>query len=176
MHAESGLTLGELLVALLVVSILAALAVPGLGALRREAALTAAAQQMVAALSLARSAAAARGVPVAVCLSAEGAACLTAAGAVAERWLVFVNPDGDQPVRRDVGEALLRSYALHPPLRLHATRAGVNYWPAPRAGSTTTFTICDPRAAEKSRAVIVSQSGRVRVAAGGAPSGERAAC
>ncbi|MEO7775717.1 MAG: GspH/FimT family pseudopilin [Steroidobacteraceae bacterium] len=159
----SGATAWELTLVLLVVATLWSMAVPAFTRLRQNAALTAAANQMLLALHYARSLAITRGVAVGVCQSQDGARCAVA-GASSVRFLVFINGDSDQPAQRDAGEELMRAYEIAPTLSLRGTRAAINYWPAPRAGTTTTFAFCDSRRAAAPRAVIVSQTGRPRLA------------
>jgi type IV fimbrial biogenesis protein FimT len=155
-----GATLWELAIVLMLVGVLASLAMPGFTALRQAAALAAAVNQTLLGLHYARSSALTRGLPVGLCQSDDGEVC-SAAG---QRLIVFVNADSDQPAQRDAGEALLRRYEIAATLRLHASRSAINYWPVPRAGTTTTFTFCDSRRAAAPRAVIVSQTGRPRTA------------
>jgi type IV fimbrial biogenesis protein FimT len=68
---QRGLTAFELVVALGICALLATLAVPGFAGLRRSAGLSAAANELIWALHLARSSAALRGLPVTVCLTRD---------------------------------------------------------------------------------------------------------
>src|SRR6185437_16663492 len=92
------------------------LAVPGFASLARSAGLSSAANELVAALHMARSSAVLRGLPVAVCVTADDRTCLSVPGALGSGWLVFV-PDSAAAVARPavVGEVLNR---FHLPDRL----------------------------------------------------------
>lgn len=137
----AGLSLIELLVVLAILALLGAMAVPSWRAMQARAAVDASANALLLALHRARAAALAEGVAVELRLTSPGA------GYRAGR----------------AGAAPLLEVALPRGLRLSATRAVVTYWPWPRAGSTTTFTLCDPAVPSATRQVVVSQTGRPRV-------------
>jgi Tfp pilus assembly protein FimT len=134
-------------------------------ALRRSAALTASANDLLGALYLAHSSALRGGVPTAVCLSADGAQCLTRTADAAVGWLVFEDRQRGAALQMAAGDVLLARVTLPVALQVRGTRVGVTYWPAPRAGTTSTFTLCTSQTGNPGRAVIVSQTGRPRVAA-----------
>lgn len=71
----SGFTLIELMVALVVLAILAAIAFPSFRGMLMDANITSQANGMVGSLALARSEAVKRGVPVSICASRYGTAC-----------------------------------------------------------------------------------------------------
>ena len=78
-----GFTTLELLVVLAISALLATLAAPSFGELRRSAGVISSANQMLWSLHYARSSSLVRNLPAAVCLSADGAHCLTSAAAAA---------------------------------------------------------------------------------------------
>jgi type IV fimbrial biogenesis protein FimT len=140
------------------------LAAPSFASFRRAAGVSAATNELLGALYFARSAAILNGQPVTLCLSADAATCVSSDVPAAIGWLVFARPDAkalgpsldDQPV--------LRSFRLPPDVSVHASRAAVTFWPVTRAGTTSTFDVCDVNRAVRGRAVVVSQTGRPRVA------------
>ena len=152
-----GHTLVELLVVLGLAAIATTLAVPtfrDLGAnVRRDAVV----EELRASLLLARTEAVSRGVPVVVCPSADGRAC-RAEPAWSRGWLVRTRGPARE---RDAPLAGVRVNGL---VAVHATRASVEFQPTASAGTTATFNVCDARGAPAARAVIVSRTGRVRVA------------
>ena len=160
-----GFTATELLVALGIAAVLMSLAVPGFASLARSAGLSSAANELLAALHQARSSAVLRGLPVAVCLTADDRTCLAVPGASGTGWLVFV-PDGAAAVARPavIGEVLNR-FHLPGRLTVSASRPTVTFWPVTRAGSTSTFDLCDVAARGAGRSIVVSQTGRPRVSA-----------
>jgi hypothetical protein len=49
-------------------------------------------------------------------------------------------------------------------VELRATRSPLRFWPHAHAASTGTLTICDIQAIAAPRAIVISQSGRARLA------------
>jgi type IV fimbrial biogenesis protein FimT len=155
-------TLLEMLVVVAIAAALVSLAAPSFASFRRAAGVSAATNELLGALHFARSAAILNGQPVTLCLSADAATCVGSdAPTAAIGWLVFTKPDAKVPID---DQPILRSFRLPPDVSVHASRAAVTFWPVSRAGSTSTFDVCDVNRAVKGRAVVVSQTGRPRVA------------
>jgi type IV fimbrial biogenesis protein FimT len=125
--------------------------------------LSSAANELLTALHRARSSAVLRGLPVAVCLTADDRTCVATPDSAAIGWLVFVPAGSSSAVSRPVavGEVLTR-FHLPDRLTVSASRPTVTFWPVARAGATSTFDLCDLAGAGKS--IVVSQTGRPRVA------------
>jgi type IV fimbrial biogenesis protein FimT len=168
---ECGFTALELLVATAIAALLLSLAVPGFDRLRSGASISSSANQILRALHQARSIAILKNIPTAVCLSADGASCLTRAGASATGWIVFQDNARSSPVQIGAGDEILYRATLPEHVTVTGTRAAVVYWPTPRAGTTSTFEICSSRDDTDGRSVIVSQTGRPRVVVGVASCG-----
>jgi type IV fimbrial biogenesis protein FimT len=158
-----GFTAFELLTVLAISALLAALASPSFGELRRSAGVVSSANQMLWALHYARTSSLVRNLPTAVCLSADGANCLTSTAATGSGWLVFYDLERSLPPQIAGSDELLRSVQLPPGFTVRGTRSGVTFWPASRSGTTATFTICPDRGRPEGRAIVVSQTGRPRV-------------
>ena len=163
---ERGFSVLELMVVLAVAAVFAMIAVPSFARMQRAASLSAATNQLLWALNFARSAAILESLPVTLCLSADGESCLSSAAAAGVGWLVFYQSGGPSSV------PLLHTFRLPADLTVHGTRAAVTFWPVARAGTTSTFDLCarGGRAPQQGRAIVVSQTGRSRVAT------EEAAC
>jgi len=159
----AGFSLLETLVVLALVGIIAGLASPGFASLRRNALLASAADQLLGALYFAQSAAARRGIPVSVCLSADQERCSATPGTSASGWLLFFDNNRESPVQMSPADERLSTVRLPAGLAIQGTRAAVTFWPAARAGTTATFAICDSRDLSVGRAVVLSQTGRPRV-------------
>lgn len=164
-QAWRGLSAVELLAATAVLAVLASVAAPTYVRMSRAASLSAAANEMLWALHLARSTAVLRAQPVAVCLTADGAHCLATGAHRASGWLVFVDRDPRVPVRVDAEDEVLRKLSMAPGLSVRATRLAVTYWPTATGGTTGTFTFCAGHGG--GRAVVISQTGRPRVESAG---------
>jgi type IV fimbrial biogenesis protein FimT len=151
-----GYTLPELLTTLAIAAVLAAMAVPGFGAVGDAWALRAAASAVLSGLAQARTAALARGEDARLCPSRTGLACTAGA---ASGFLVVGGESA--PVVLRVGDLGRR-------VELSANRPAATYYPWPRSASPVTLTLCAVRQRSRSLRVIVSQAGRPRVEAGGA--------
>jgi type IV fimbrial biogenesis protein FimT len=161
-----GLSLVECLIVLAVIGVLVSVAVPSFSSTRREAALTASVNQLLGALHFARSAAILSNTPAVVCLSAKNAQCTAPVGQEQiQGWLVFRNSDRDSPPTLGSADVLLRQADFPEEVSVHASRASLTFWPTARAGTTGTFTLCSRRPPVLARKIVVSQTGRPRVAA-----------
>jgi type IV fimbrial biogenesis protein FimT len=160
-----GVTLVELLAVIAIVAILASMAAPTFGSLRRTAGVGAAASELLAALHFARSAAALDGRAVTLCLSADDQTCVGSASVAAKGWLVFAQPDPRVAASAVVVPPVLRHFHVAEGVIVRGSRPAVTFWPAARASLTSTFDVCDARREVAGRAVVVSQTGRPRVAA-----------
>ena len=158
-----GYTLIEFLCLLGVTAALATWAVPAFSELRLNAARTVAVNGFVQAVHLARSEALKRNGVVSLCPSRDGHRCATGAG-WAEGWIVFENLDRDSPAERDDDETLLHSQAAWVGGRVDANRGTLSFRPFGQSGVTATLTFCDPRGGPAARAIVISQTGRPRVA------------
>jgi type IV fimbrial biogenesis protein FimT len=160
---EPGYTLVELVVGLGVMAVLTAWVVPNFGHFSRNAARSSEVNQFIQAVYLARSEAIKRNGVVSLCPSRDGAAC-DAGSPWHQGWLVFVNLDRDSPATRDADEELLHA---HPPWesgQIAANRTTLSFRPFGQSGVTATMIFCDDRGSAEARAVIISQTGRPRLA------------
>jgi type IV fimbrial biogenesis protein FimT len=171
---ERGFTLIELLVVIAIVAIVTGFAVPGFGNLRRAAGVSVTASELLGSLHFARSAAVLNGEPVTLCLSANQETCVASGSEAATGWLVFPDPGAKVSGAAAAGQPILRSFRSPNDIVVQGSRAAVTFWPVTRASTTSTFEVCDvnPEVSRtvRGRAVVVSQTGRPRVAA------EEAAC
>lgn len=105
----SGFTIIELLIAVALAAILAALAMPNFRDLLSRRNVVSVAETMVSDLRFARSEALKRTTPVTVCQSSDSATCSVAPGAWALGWIIFIDFNGNGS--RDAGDTLLRVQA-----------------------------------------------------------------
>ena len=112
--AQSGFTLLELMLVVTIVGLLLAFAVPAMGNFFRNARITGAANDVMAALHFSRSEAIKRRVPVTLCTSADPQNANPAcdASALLTGWVAFV--DTNQDGQRDAGEAVLLQHEPMP--------------------------------------------------------------
>jgi len=96
--AVLGFTLVELMITVAVIAIVAAIAMPNLTELMRRNRLTSAANEMVALLQTARTAAISNRASGSVCPSTDGTSCAASLGS---RWIVLMTKNGTSTVLRD---------------------------------------------------------------------------
>ncbi len=167
MNRCRGVTLLELLIVLMVAGVLAAAAVPGLGAFILNARRTADVNGFVTAVQLARSEAFKRGRTVVLCKTADGTHCGGSDVDFDQGWMVFVNDGSESPPRRDADEPQLYAYRPEMAGSITANRRLFEFRPFGRRSTNGTVTFCDRRGAGQARAVIVSFTGRPRVTRSG---------
>ena len=161
---QRGFTLTELMIVLAIAGILAMIGAPAMGSLLARTQDFGVESAMAAGLRGARNAAVMRNARVLVCPSPGGRRC----GSNADwqhGWIVAQDADRDgQP---DAGKSILDVEAAVPAgtrVIASAGRRQIVFQPSGSAGgSNATFTICHAREHD-GRAVIVANSGRVRVA------------
>lgn len=157
-----GLTLLELLVGVALSLLVLGWAVPSFTGLVMNARRTAELNDFVTAVHLARSETIKRGQDVVLCKSADGLSCGGADVDWHDGWLVFPNPDRDDPPQPDPGEPRLRVHRPAPSLRITANRNAFVHRPFGSRATNGTVTFCDARGPVHARAVVVSYTGRPR--------------
>lgn len=162
-----GFTLWELLAALAVMAIALGLGLPSFERLRLDIERTTAVNAFVAAVQLARSEAAKRARPVVVCKTVDFERCGGSEIRYDAGFMVFVNEDDARPAQRSAYEPLLRAFTPAQGLRISANRELFEFRPFRRRSTNGTVTFCDRRGESEARAVIVSYTGRPRIAASG---------
>jgi type IV fimbrial biogenesis protein FimT len=164
MSRQDGYTLVELLACLAVMAVMAGVAVPSMRGLWLDAARTREVNQFVQAVHLARAEAIKRNGLASLCASAGTATCAAAGTPWQQGWMVFANLDAESPAQRDADEPVLQTYGAWPSGSITGNRSTLSFRAFGQAGITATFTFCDTRGSDAARAVIISQTGRPRVA------------
>lgn len=163
---QAGYSIYDLLVTSAVAGVLSVGAVSMAG-MAQDARLSAAVNQLMGDLNLARGEAIKRNTIIALCKSDDGASC-SAHAAWNDGWIVFADDNNSHDV--DAGEAVIRvQQELEGNLNLRYGETGtysyVRYNPSGEAWPGATFSFCDSRGAAKAKAVIVYWTGRPRVSA-----------
>jgi type IV fimbrial biogenesis protein FimT len=159
MQHKRGFTLTELMICLAIVAVLAALGVPSFRRQIAAAAVTAAVNQTMGALQLARGTALATGSSATLCLTPDGAHC----GFGAREWMLFTNTPGGSGSQREAGEPLLRRWRLPRGVVVSGTRGHALFLPQTSAAATLTFDFCHESYPALHSSVVVSQTGRARI-------------
>jgi type IV fimbrial biogenesis protein FimT len=160
-HRLRGFTLIELLVTLSIAAILLTVAIPNFRDFLMNSRLATQTNDLVLALTLAKSEAVKRGRQATVCSTSNATSC--AASTTWETgWLVFADNDGDGTV--DVGDDILQVGA--PLTGGNTLRSSLQRVIFQNTGFSSgffgTFRFCDSRGVTEARGVVISAQGRVR--------------
>lgn len=155
-NGSRGVTLVELCFGIAVVAVLATLAVPGFRVALRTVAVRSALFELAAGLQATRAGSIVEARKGVLCLSDALGNCLPGMDS-SNAWSAYLDVDG-RP-------SPLAGGALPAGLVLHATRPRLDFWPDARAASPGTLTICDTQGIARPRAVVLSQTGRIRITA-----------
>jgi type IV fimbrial biogenesis protein FimT len=98
-----------------------------------------------------------------LCRSSDGRQCADA-GDWSGGFIVFANDDADSPPRVDAGEAILEAGLPFAGGLIGANRSFFVFRPPGRRSVNGTLWLCDDRGEAAARVVVVSYSGRPRVA------------
>ena len=168
MNKDSGFTLVELMIAIVVMGIILAMAVPNFRSFVLDNRLVTQANDFMTTLSIARSEAIKRGAQVTVCKSADGSNCTTA-NRWEQGWITFVDSDKDETV--DAGETIIQVHEAMPSGNTLRGSADVDdyisYVGSGAAGESGDLILCDDRGygdGSKPRAIIIGLAGRARAA------------
>jgi Tfp pilus assembly protein FimT len=163
MCKAAGTTLMELLTVLAVVAVLATLAAPSLQTLSLDSRRAAAVNGLLHNLFLARSEAVKRAAVVSVCHSSDGQRCDPGFD-WSRGWIVFANHDRDEPPVRDAAEELIVTSVGTPGISITSNRRAYSFRAMAQAVVNGTIVFCDARGSAHARAIIISHTGRPRVA------------
>jgi type IV fimbrial biogenesis protein FimT len=147
---QTGFTLLELLITVVVASIIMTLGVPSFQSFFVNNRMSTHANELISSLNLARSEAIKRATQIKVCSSSDQASC---GGTWTDGWIVITADDVE----------LIRVYgALKGPSTLTSTETSITYTASGfLTGPQTTFTLCDSHeTGELGREVIVTATGR----------------
>jgi type IV fimbrial biogenesis protein FimT len=166
--APKGFTLLEMLTALAVLTLVGLLAAPSMRDYLRDCQRAATVNAIAHAVHTARALAGSIGQSVELCATSDGRAC--AGGTEWTGSLLLRAPAIDSGPLRVVPLSLGRSGQS-----LRSNREVLRFAPLVPSATTATLTVCDDRGSPAAAAVIVSRTGRPRIADRDA-SGRRLAC
>lgn len=159
---NQGFTLYELLVTLLLVALLAGLATPSLSAMMARQQQRVEINALFHAIHLARKESILKRKVVSLCPSSDGNTCLPGSD-WSMGWLMFENADRDSPPQVDPGETVLTSHRVND-FHIVANRSGFTLRATFQRATNGTFVLCDPQSRIAPLALVVSYTGRPRVA------------
>jgi len=150
-----GLTLIELCFGLAIVAIIVGLATPGFRSSLRAAAVRSATFDLLAGLQQTRGSSILESRPLDLCPSDSLGNCL-AAGVPTPYWRASLEAEA--------GQSLRPSHVLPAGVVVRASRSPLRFSPDALGASTATLTICDQQGVAPPRAIVLSLTGRARLA------------
>lgn len=162
-RACAGYTLLELLLTVAVVAAALSIAVPSFDAFVARSRQSAEIDALFHAIHLARKESIMRRRVVSLCPSPDGDRCEPGPDWSAG-WLMFENRDRDEPPAVDADEPVLQVHAVHPGVRLTANRQGFTLRATVLRATNGTLVACDAAGRVAPKALVVSWTGRPRVA------------
>ena len=164
-NSKQGFTLVELVIGVAVAMILASIAAPNLQRIIQNNKMTALHNELLAVLSFKRSTAITRGTWINFCKSnPKSTGCDLSKDSCDSGWIVFSDKNSNGIV--DVGEKIIGLKKDMPDtIRMTSSRQRILYNSEGYAiGFTGKFTFCDSRGDSAKKGLVMSNSGRVRVA------------
>lgn len=172
-RSERAFSLHEALVTLAVVSTVTTFAVPSFQQFISSQRMTGAINSLITGLHLARSEAIKRGDDAVLCPSTDGRACINGGSGWQDGYLLYIDRNNNRDIDND--EPVIQIFGTTHGLRVINTSSHdhVRYKSNGMASFTNaTFIVCDMHGRSVPKAVVISNSGRVRTATrlpGGGP-------
>ncbi|MDJ0750532.1 MAG: GspH/FimT family pseudopilin [Woeseiaceae bacterium] len=162
-HTTQGFTLYELLLTMSLAAILVSTAVPAFGIYIAKSRQSVEINALFHAVHRARKASIMRRKVVSICPSRDGRQCGTIDD-WSSGWLLFENTDADDPPRVDAGEPLLATHPVDAAVAIDANRRGFTLRATVKRATNGTLIVCDRSGRAAPRALVVSYTGRPRIA------------
>lgn len=163
MARDHGFTLLELLMTITIAALILALGLPSFGALKARNAQRVEINALFHAVHLARKGSIMRKQVVSLCPTTDGASCNPGRD-WSGGFLVFENSDRDEPPELDAGEILLYRHLASPTVKITANRRGFTLRATFLRATNGTLVVCDRAGRVTPRALVISYTGRPRVA------------
>jgi type IV fimbrial biogenesis protein FimT len=161
--ASRGFSLLELLMTVTLAALVLVIGLPSLGDLAADKRLRAESDALFHAVHLARKASIVRRRVVSLCPSNDGRRCGDGTD-WARGWILFADADRDEPPQVDEGEDILRVHAVDERVLIEANRRAFSLRSTELRATNGTLVICDRAGRAEPRALVVSYTGRPRVA------------
>jgi type IV fimbrial biogenesis protein FimT len=153
----------ELLLTLSLVAVLASLALPSFAAIAAQSRVRAEIDALFHAVHVARKESIMRRRTVSICAGVGGSAC-TGSRDWTSGWFMFANLDGDSPPQLDPGEPVLQVHQPNRNVRISTNRPGFTLRATQKRATNGTIVVCDEAGRVTPRALVISYTGRPRVA------------
>ncbi len=160
---QTAYTLYELLVTTLVAAAVLATAIPSFSGMLARQRQRVEIDALFHAVHVARKESIMRRRAVSLCPSSDGDACEPGSD-WSQGWILFENRDRDWPPQVDDDEPVLTRHQVGPGVQIRANRHGFTLRSVFRRATNGTLVVCDPAGRIQARALVVSYTGRPRVA------------
>ena len=160
---KRGFTLYELLMTLVLIAIMVGIGMPSFAKMNANGRLRTEVNALFHAIHVARKESIMRRSVVSICPSFDGLTCRPGLD-WSYGWIMFNNRDRDEPPRLDPGEPVLQIHRAGPNVRITANRRGFTLRATQKRATNGTIVVCDLANRVTPRALIVSYTGRPRVA------------
>lgn len=163
LNAQRGYSLYELLITLGIFALVLTLGMPSLGNIVATHRIRAEVNTLFHAFHLARKESVVRRRVVTICPTRDGVICEQSLDWSAG-WMMFVNQSRGSEQRRDENEPILRRSSVDEGVRIRSNRRRFSLRSTELRATNGTLIVCDPEARVTARALVVSYTGRPRVA------------
>lgn len=164
MHWRSrGYSLYELLITTGLIAILLAVGIPSFASIAARQRQLAEINALFHAMHVARKESIMRRKVVTLCPSHDGRACANSTD-WSSGWLMFEDSDRDTPPHIDAGEPVLQRHAVASEIIIRANRRSFTLRATFLRATNGTFVVCDRGARIPAKGLVVSYTGRPRVA------------
>ena len=159
----AGYSLYELVMTVAVASVVLGLGLPTFNNISANARIRVEVDRLFHAIHLARQESIVRRRVMTICPTRDGETC-DPDGDWSAGWMLFLNKDRDWPAVRDPDEAIIRHIRIDTRVRITANRRSFSLRSTELRATNGTIVVCDHRGHGRVRALIVSYTGRPRVA------------
>jgi len=163
LHRAAGYSLYELIMTMGLATLILTLGVPSFGAIVANNRLRAEVDALFHAIHLARKESIVRRRVMTICPTRDGEFCEPGSD-WSEGWMMFINIDRDWPAERDSDEPVVTWTKIQPQNRVIANRRSFSLRSTELRATNGTFIFCDRAGRGRSRALVISYTGRPRVA------------
>jgi type IV fimbrial biogenesis protein FimT len=160
---NSGFSLFELMITVLIAAFVLGLGVPSFAHAVAKGRQSAELNALFHGFYLARRESIRRRARVSLCPSTDGVSCAPGRD-WSLGWILFENHGDEAPPRRDAGEPLILAHAPGKTLTITANRSGFTSRGIRRRATNGTLVVCDSAGRVRPRGLVVSYTGRPRVA------------
>ena len=160
---QDGYSLYELLLTLAIAAVVVGLGLPSLAFLTADKRLRAEADALFHGIHLARQQSITSRRAITLCPSTDGETC-DPQRRWSRGWILVANSPGGAEAEREPGETVIWRHEARRSVQIDANRRYFAFRSTVRRATNGTLKICDPAGRAPSRAVVVSYTGRPRVA------------